>query len=133
MTIKNTQQKVSKKFDDNYDKIFGDKRAAKGSYIQDPETGRLVPRGEYVRKDTNKAPAVMGDLQDFVSPIDKTLISDRGQLRRHMAEHGVTNSADYSPQFIENKQKSKAAQQARESKADRIDTIKRAIAHHERN
>ena len=133
MTIKNTQQRVTRKFDDNFDKIFGDKRAAKGSYVQDPETGKMVPRSEYVRKETNMAPSVMGDLQDFVSPIDKSLITDRGQLRRHMAEHGVTNSADYSPQYSENKKKSIEAQQAREAKADRIDTIKRAIAHHERN
>ena len=133
MTIKNTQQRVTRKFDDEMDRIFGGGKKPKGSYIQDPETGKLVPRSEYVRKETNMAPSVMGDIQDFVSPIDQSLITDRGQLRRHNERHGVTNAADYSPQFIENKKKSKEAQQARDGKADRIDTIKRAIAHHERN
>lgn len=130
MTIKNTQQRVTRKFDDEMERIFGGGKKPKGSYIQDPETGKLVPKSEYVRKDTNISPTIMGDIQDFVSPIDNTLISDRGQLRRHMAQHGVTNSADYSPQYIENKKKAKEAQQARDGRADRIDTINRAIAQH---
>lgn len=133
MKISTTQQQVNtKKFDDNFDKIFGGGKKTKGSYIQDPETGKLVPRNEYVRKETNAAPTVQGDIEAFVSPIDRSVISDRGQLRRHMREHGVTNSHDYSSSFIENKQKSNSRAQEKASRADRIDTIQRAIAHHER-
>ncbi len=35
------------------------------------------------------APAVWGDLKPFVSAADGTYISDRGQLRRHMKQHGI--------------------------------------------
>lgn len=32
---------------------------------------------------------------EFISPVDKTVISDRGQLARHNKRHGVTNIRDY--------------------------------------
>jgi hypothetical protein len=35
------------------------------------------------------APMVMGDIKSFVSPVDKTVISSRSQLREHERAHGV--------------------------------------------
>ena len=75
-----------------------------GSWVQDPITGKLVPKEQYVRPQTN-APVVHGDVIDFVSPITKELITDRGQLRRHNKKHGVTNSADYSREYIDKRAK----------------------------
>jgi hypothetical protein len=68
-------------------------------WIQDPVTHELVPREQYIRPST-KTHAVHGDIQPFVSPIDKSVISDRGQLREHMRRHNVTNAADYSPEYL---------------------------------
>lgn len=96
---KGSDRRPGEGYEDKYAKIFGDKPIKRGSYVQDPETGKLVPRGTYQRVDTN-APAVHGDIQDFMSPITREIISDRGQLRRHNEKHGVTNSADYSKSFL---------------------------------
>ena len=75
-------------------------RVKGGSWTQDPVTGKLVPKGDFVPQ-THNAPAVHGDMQSFVSPITKELITCRGQLRRHNKKHGVTNSADYSADFMD--------------------------------
>ena len=70
----------------------------------DPKTGRckMVPKHMYQREDPN-APFVQGDIVDFQSPITKEMITDRAQLRRHNAAHGVTNSEDYSEGFLKSR------------------------------
>lgn len=106
-TIKTSTQSVDKKkFDDNFDAIFGKPKKVKGgSFIMNPETGKLVPRDEYVRPagEGVNAPMVMAPMQDFVSPIDQTTISTRSQLEAHNRKHGVTNASDYSGGYIERK------------------------------
>ena len=103
--ISTEQQVVDKgKFDSQFTSIFGEfKRIKTGGYIQDPETGKLLPRSEYVRPKENKSAMVMNPLQDFKSPIDGQIISSRPQLEAHNRKHGVTNSADYAGGYIEKK------------------------------
>lgn len=72
---------------------------ARKTWVQCLVTGKLIPKEEYVRIESN-SPAIHGDIVSFVSPITKELITDRRQLREHNAKHGVTNSADYSPEFL---------------------------------
>ena len=43
---------------------------------------------------TSKAPAIFGDMQDFVSPIDNKLVSGRRQFREHNRIHDVVPNAD---------------------------------------
>ena len=103
------------------------------SWIQCPQTGKLIPKNEYVHPD-NRAPFILSDITSFRSPIDGTLIDDRGKLRRHNLRHGVTDSRDYSPEYYARKQ-----QQSNETvmgttakaKRERIAEIQRAIALHE--
>lgn len=64
------------------------------SFIQDPTTGKLVPRNQYQRK-TSDAPAVIGDIEPFVSPVDGKIVSSRTKLRNHNREHGIAAHADY--------------------------------------
>jgi hypothetical protein len=99
---KGSNRRPGEGFEDKFAAIFGDKPIQRGSYVQDPETGKLVPRGTFQRQDTN-APAVHGDIQDFVSPITREVITDRAQLRRHNEQHGVTNTADYSETFMKSR------------------------------
>ena len=42
----------------------------------------------------NRRHAVMGDLPDFVSPIDGTLVSGRAGLREHCKRHDVVPTAE---------------------------------------
>jgi len=44
--------------------------------------------------DPRSAPAVRGDLPDFVSPIDGSLVSGRAGLRDHCRRHGVVPTAE---------------------------------------
>ena len=94
-------------------------------WIQDPETGKLIPAEEYQRDDPS-APYVQGDIESFKSPIDGSIISDRAHLRAHNKRHGVTDSRDYSGEYF----KSKAAERAsilssdnEKAKRARIDTL----------
>ena len=90
--------------------------------MQDPKTGKLIPKEEYQREGSN-APYIQGDIASFVSPIDGSVISDRGQLRRHMAEHGVTNSSDYSTSFLLDRSKKRIDAMNGNTRADREERI----------
>ena len=93
------------------------------TWVQDPKTGKLIPKEEYQREGTN-SPYIQGDIASFVSPIDGSVITDRGQLRRHMAEHGVTNSQDYSTPFLLDRSKKRIDAMNGNTKEDRAERIK---------
>jgi len=130
-------RKNSEEFDEEYDRIFGkDKKPERGSWVQDPETGKLIDKADLYRVDPN-APAILGSPEPFVSPIDGTLIDDRAQLRRHNKKHGVTNLQDFGDNggeaFFERKRRERSAEMTgatREAKAQRVETIKRAMYDH---
>ena len=69
------------------------------TWVQHPITGKLIPKDEYVRPESHTA-YIQGNIDSFVSPIDGRVIGDRKHLRDHNREHGVTNSADYSHDFM---------------------------------
>jgi len=114
---KGSDRRPGNGFEDKYSAIFGEKPIKRGSYVQDPKTGKLVPRGTYERAEVN-APAVHGDVADFVSPISRELITDRAQLRRHNEKHGVTNTADFSSAYI--------AERARKRQSESLGTTAQA-------
>ena len=86
--IKNTQQKVSDNYAQNFTNIFGDKPPESCAFVQNAQ-GKLVPRETYVPDSVN-APMVMKPLKDFKSPIDGQVISSRSQLAQHNKKHGNT-------------------------------------------
>lgn len=106
MTISTCDQKVNReKFDANFDRIFGGKKSKAGSYIQDPLTGELINRNDLdigVSPRVN-APMVMKPLEAFQSPIDRSVIRTREQLKNHNKRHGVTNVRDYKDGYVEKK------------------------------
>ena len=99
------------------------------SWIQDPVTGKLIPRDRYHRPDTRQC-HIMKPLDPFKSPIDGRHITCRSKLRDHNLEHGVTNQADYSNGYIERRAKAKHAAQHKQAKVDRVETIQRAMYQH---
>lgn len=121
------------KYTDNYEKIFGDPKPQKGgSWVIDPVTKKLVPRAEFTRP-TQAVHAVHGDIEAFRSPIDGTIIDDRGKLREHNKRHGVTNIADYGPEYFErcHKQRSETMQgTSQATRQQRRKTILNAIEKH---
>lgn len=58
--------------------------------------GKLYERGvdEIPDDPRSKSAAVYGDLPDFVSPIDGTVVSGRAGMREHCKKHDVVPTAD---------------------------------------
>ena len=72
---------------------------------------------------------IMGDLPDFVSPIDGTVVHGRAGLRAHDKHHNVTNPADFKNEWA-----AKAKERERfytpgsgYDRARRVEHIKRAL------
>jgi hypothetical protein len=58
--------------------------------------GKLYERGvdEIPDDPRSKSAAVYGDLPDFVSPIDGSVVSGRAGMREHCKKHDVVPTAD---------------------------------------
>lgn len=58
--------------------------------------GKLYERGvdEIPDDPRSKSSAVYGDLPDFVSPIDGSVVSGRAGMREHCKKHDVVPTAD---------------------------------------
>ena len=68
---------------------------ARETYVFDPETKQLVPKHLFrPAASGSRGPAVLGDLPDFVSPIDQKVYSGRAGLREHCRVHDVVPTAD---------------------------------------
>jgi len=110
----------------------GDKKAFKAGFDEiDWSVCNHAPKAVNAQKQAVNAPMVLPALEEFVSPVDKTVISDRGQLRRHNKKHGITNIRDYGEGWFE--KKGKQMHQSRQGatkadKADRINTIRQTMA-----
>lgn len=105
------------------------------SWVQDPVTGKLIPKELYVRRSNDTAPAVLDDIQPFVSPITKRVVSSRSGLRQHNREHGVTDSRDYSADYLQRRSDARVARmQGRtpEARQERRELIMRELDKHGR-
>ncbi|MCA2929408.1 MAG: hypothetical protein IM336_02415, partial [Microcystis sp. M018S1] len=69
-------------FSGNFDKIFTEK-PIRGSFIQDPETGELVPKDQYYAPE-NTSPYVMPDIQPYKSMQTGGMITSRSHHRAHL-------------------------------------------------
>lgn len=133
MAISSEDQKVDKKkFDANFDNIFGTKRVKRGSYVQDPETGKLVPRETYGSNARPDAPMINKPFEGFISPIDRKPVESRRQLAEHNKRHGVTDSRDYSANYLDRTTQQREAKSTRDMKTSRISDLKRSLDHHSR-
>ena len=76
----------------------------------------------------------MGDLPDFVSPIDGTVVNGRAGLRAHNKRHNVTNPADFKDEWAKKAQEREAFYSG-DKKYDserRKEAIIRAVEKHSR-
>ena len=73
-------------------------------YDKETDTSTFVPADEAARQSDMSA-VVRGDIEPFVSPIDGSVISGTKQMRDHYKEHDVVPTAEFSPEFLEKKQK----------------------------
>ena len=105
------------------------------TWVQDPDTGKLVPKHEYVRRGGNASAAVQGDIEPFVSPVTGKTITSRSVLRDHNRTHGVTDSRDYSDSFLAERSTKRINEmigRTPEAKQERRELIMRELAKHGR-
>lgn len=100
-------------------------------WIQHPETGKLIPADEYVRPGP-KTHMIMPDVEPFQSPVDKSWITTRQQLKEHNKRHGVTNSADYPKDYVKSRADRRLNEQRRNDKQHRTELIQKALYKMER-
>ena len=100
------------------------------SWIQDPKSGKLVPKAEY-RPPKQQQFGIMPDITPFKSPIDGQILSTRSTLEEHNRRHNVTNSADYSKQWYLQKRRENVARAMVENRSDRVQVIQQAIHNQE--
>ncbi len=74
-------------FSESYDRIFSGK-PTRGSFVQDPKTGKLVPKDEYI-DESIPAPYVIGDIQPYKSMQTGEMITSRSHHRTHLRQHGL--------------------------------------------
>lgn len=91
------------------------------TWVQDPDTGKLVPKEEW-RGRRGKV-YIQGDIDPFISPIDGRTISSRSGLREHNAQHGVTDSRDYSKEFLVKRSHDRVDRMQGNTKQDRQERI----------
>jgi hypothetical protein len=102
------------------------------SWVQDPVTGKLIPKEEWHGQRSGGI-SIQGDLEPFVSPIDGRVISSRSHLRSHNSQHGVTDSRDYSQEFMldrSGKRISEMTGQTPAAKQERRELIRRELDKH---
>jgi len=101
-------------------------------YIQNSQTGELVPAEQYHRQ-SNDSAAVHGDIEAFVSPIDGSVIDDRAKLRRHNKKHDVVDNRAWGPDWFARKAKERQADlngTTERAKSERIESLKHAADLH---
>lgn len=84
-------------------------------YIQHPETNKLIPAEEY-ESPSEVHHFAQGDFKSYVSPVDGTLIDDRGKQRRHMQQHGIAPTSEFSESYMKKRENSRIRQLQGQSK-----------------
>jgi hypothetical protein len=122
-------------YDDNYENVFGKTQCERGSWVFCKKTQKLVPKEEYYQQQNQDPdhPSILKPIEEFVSPIDGSVISDRTHLREHNKRHGVTDMRDYGVDYFKRRGKEKYNDMignTKKAKRERVETIKEAMHKH---
>lgn len=74
-------------FSEGYDRIFGNKKAVRGSFVWDESQKKFVEKSDYYGE-TN-APYIQADIQPYKSMVTGEVIQGRSQHRAHLKSHGL--------------------------------------------
>jgi hypothetical protein len=106
----------------------------RSSWVFDPNKKTLVPKHEFHAEPARQAGyVVLGDLPDFVSPIDGKAYSGRAGLREHNLRHSVVPVADLAglPPLMTNSD-TRSTQEKRQDAAARKEQIIQQVNRHYR-
>jgi len=101
------------------------------TYVFCHKKKKMVEKGTEVGKyEASGAPMIIPPIKPFISPITGEEITCRAQLARHNKAHGVTNSQDYSAEYLEKRARERHEQatgQDAQSTQERRRLLKQAI------
>ena len=101
-------------------------------WIQNPlPPYNLVPRDEYVRPKEAQH-FVIDDMKEFISPVDRTLVSGRKSYEAHNKRNNVVSAADITPETASQMQKERNKPPSRKEVQARREQISEAIDHMQR-
>jgi hypothetical protein len=109
---------------ENHERIFGSTKTQRGRWIQDPDTGQLVPASEYQRKQSDKAQFFLMDRWDaYESETSGRIISNRRQRDYDLK---ATGCRPYEGKSIELQRAESETKEFREkSRRDMRETMER--------
>ena len=73
---------------EGHEKIFGNKKPQRGRWIQDPESGELIPASEYVSRETKAGMILVKGFDAYESPVSGEVISNHRQRDRDLKASG---------------------------------------------
>lgn len=79
---------ASAEYRQNHEKIFGQSRPQRGRFIQDPDTGKLIPASEYVSRESKNLMILIDKWDAYESPVSGEVISSRRQRDRDLKANG---------------------------------------------
>ena len=98
------------------------------TYVYCHDKKKMVIKGTEKDKLGNKPHYnIISPLEPFVSPVSGEIIKDHAHLRRRNKANGVTNSADYSQEYLAGRQKDRLQQQDNEGRRERVDALKQHL------
>ena len=89
--------------------------------------GKPIPKEDYHGDNVRGTSfQVMPDIEPFISHVDGSYIGTRPHLRAHNKKHGVSNTADYPPEYVAQRKKERLDSQDKQGKQQRIECLSRA-------
>jgi len=117
---KGSKRRVGNGYADNFDKIFGNKSEREERWDEQEHKKAALRMSTSKRK----------DFEEFVSPIDQSVISCPSKLRKHNKKHGVTDIRDYGSTWFDKKNKERSNNltgNTKQAHNERIETVKQTL------
>lgn len=97
-------------------------------YVYDADSGEMVEVG---RSEGSKLHYIQPDIQEFVSPVDGTVIRSRKHLRRYMKERNLAHVDDFSQSWEQRRAERLKFREGRDRKSieQRIGALRDSFEH----
>jgi len=96
------------------------------TYIQ--KDGKFILKEHYIRPP--QGAMIQADIEPFISPITRKVITSRSKLRIHNKRYGVTDLRDYSHELmlkLSHERNNRMTGNNPEAKAERIECVKQTL------
>jgi hypothetical protein len=114
----------TKEFDEGYERVFGKGGGERGRFVyRDGQMVNVDP--DWTDAERRAQTATEELVHGKTQTTDGVDISSRKKRREYMAALGVTDSSDYSPEWVERRKADTKKEQAVQRKTDIVDSYKR--------